>query len=306
MPFYRLVQTLPSRRVALTLVAVCGFCAPAAEQPLAILAAGQPPTMPAISVEAVAGRQSAFSASTQPAPAPSGNIDSPRLGAHVLRVAVAANFRVPFDALAGAFTEQHGIALSPTFGSSGLLAAQIRQGAPYDAYFSADTMRPQALIADGLAAAPVTIYARGRVALRLVAPARAREPSTTHRIGLPNPKLAPYGVAARQCLQKLGVWRQLQGRLVFGNNVNQVDHFLESGALQLGFVALSQLIAKDIPAERYWICPSAFHAPIDQGAVALLRGSSTSAAQLLLSFMTVPATQERLTQMGYRTSGKSR
>ena len=237
-----------------------------------------------------------------------------------LRLAVAANFRAPLNELAGEFEQRHGVALSLTFGSSGLLAAQIRQGAPFDAFFSADTMRPEALIGDGLAAAPVTVYARGRVALRIPAvalrvpavasrtpavalstpgPAAAASHAGVRRIGIPNPQLAPYGAAAMQCLNRLGVRERFQDRLVFGNNVNQVDHFLESGALDLGFVALSQLVARDVPPERYWVCPAAFHAPIDQGAVVLHRSSHPSAARTLLRFMTHPATQARLAQLGY-------
>ena len=224
---------------------------------------------------------------------------SARVRDDALRLAVAANFRAPLNELADEFEHRHGVALSLAFGSSGLLAAQIRQGAPFDAFFSADTMRPEALIGDGLAAPPVTVYARGRVALRTPGPAGAASHAGPRRIGIPNPQLAPYGAAAMQCLNRLGVWARFQDRLVFGNNVNQVDHFLESGALNLGFVALSQLVARDVPPERYWVCPAAFHAPIDQGAVVLRRSSHPSAARTLLRFMTHPATQARLQQLGY-------
>ena len=233
------------------------------------------------------------------AAAPSHGIDAARASASVLRVAVAANFRAPLEVLAGDIEERYGIQLFTTFGSSGLLTAQIRQGAPFDAFFSADTQRPQALIDDGLAIAPVTIYARGRVALKLSTPTKPERAVASHRIGIPNPKLAPYGAAAMQCLQRLGVAQQTQSRLVFGNNVNQVDHFLETGALRAGFVALSQLVTRDIPSERYWVCPSNFHTPINQGAVVLLRSAASAEAKKLLRFMTSRAAQARLAQLGY-------
>ena len=218
--------------------------------------------------------------------------------ANALRLAVAANFRAPINELADAFEHRHGVPLSLTFGSSGLLAAQVRQGAPFDAFFSADTARPQALVDDGLAAAPVTVYARGRVALR------SRSARTgMQRIGIPNPRLAPYGAAAMQCLERLGVRARFQHRLVFGNNVNQVDHFLESGALNLGFVALSQLVARGVPAERYWVCPASYHGQIDQGAVVLHRARHPSAAGALLRFMTHTDTQARLARLGYLPGG---
>ena len=220
-----------------------------------------------------------------------------------LRLAVAANFRAPLNELAEEFERRHGVPLSPTFGASGLLAAQIRQGAPFDAFFSADRMRPQALIDGGLAAAPVTVYARGRVALVSSASATARNRAGVGRIGVPNPQLAPYGAAAMQCLQRLGVQGRFRNRLVFGNNVNQVDHFLESGALDLGFVALGQLVARDVPAERFWVCPASFHEPIDQGAVVLHRTRHPAAARQLLRFMTRPDTRARLAQLGYLPGG---
>jgi len=216
-----------------------------------------------------------------------------------LRLAVAANFRAPLQALADEFERLHGIQLSPSFGSSGLLAAQIHQGAPFDAFFSADMQRPNTLVRDGIAAGPVTTYAQGRIALRFANERRAPNHNPARRIGIPNPQLAPYGAAAVQCLQKLGVWRQVQERLVFGNNVNQIEHFLESGTLKTGFVALSHIVTRKIPTERYWLCPNRFHAPIDQGAVVLHRSRSPEAARSLLRFIVRPATQARLARLGY-------
>ena len=137
------------------------------------------------------------------------------------------------------------------------------------------------------------------MALRSSAPVTAARRAGGRRIGIPNPQLAPYGAAALQCLERLGVRERFRNRLVFGNNVNQVDHFLESGALDAGFVALSQLVARAVPAERYWVCPASFHVPIDQGAVVLHRSGQPSAAHQLLRFMTRPDTQARLAQLGY-------
>ena len=216
-----------------------------------------------------------------------------------LRLAVAANFRAAFEELAREFEGGHGIALSPAYGSSGLLAAQIRQGAPFDAFFSADTARPDALVSDGLAIPPVTVYVRGRLALRTRGTSGASPSAGIRRIGIANPELAPYGAAAMQCLERLGVLDRLRVRLVFGNNVNQVNHFLESGALDLGFVALSQLVARNTPPESYWVCPAAFHAPIAQGAVILQRSGQTASSRALLRFMTEPATLARLERLGY-------
>lgn len=214
-----------------------------------------------------------------------------------LKIAVAANFRAPFAALSADFTKVEGIELVPVFGASGLLATQIRQGAPFDVFLSADLVRPQALVDDGLAVGPVRLYARGRVALWT--PERQAGPDALGlgRIGLPNPQLAPYGQAAVECLQALQLWRRHQDSLVFGSNVAQVGHFLSSGALPSGFVALAQLKALAVPAKHYWVCPEHTHQPIDQGAV-LLHGAAGHAASFL-AFMTGPSIQERLAGFGY-------
>ena len=221
-----------------------------------------------------------------------------------LKVAVAANFRAAFVVVGLEFERAQRLELAPVFGSSGLLATQIRQGAPFDAFLSADMARPAALVSDGLAAGPVKIYVRGRVALwtpnRNASPMALEEEG---RIGLPNPKLAPYGQAAVECLQTLGAWAGIQDRLVFGNNVAQVGHFLTAGSLPAGFVALGQLVAIDAPAERFWVCPEDAHQPIEQGAVVLRRSPMASEAEMFLDFIMAPARQARLAQLGYAADG---
>ena len=216
-----------------------------------------------------------------------------------LRIAVAANFRVPFERLAPEFTQASGIELVPIFGASGLLTAQIRQGAPFDVLLSADMERPRGLVEDGLAPGPVRLYARGRVALWT--PGRTASPAAGNlgRIGLPNPRLAPYGQAAVECLQTLQLWDPLRDSLVLGSNVAQVGHFLRSGALPAGFVSLGQLVAMHVPAQQYWVCGEQAHRPIDQGAVVLRGGAAGQLAAAFLDFMTGAPVQQQLTDLGY-------
>ncbi len=220
-----------------------------------------------------------------------------------LKVAVAANFRAAFVVVGGEFERVQGLELAPVFGSSGLLATQIRQGAPFDAFLSADMARPAALVRDGLAAGPVRIYARGKVALWTPKGNASPMALQEGRIGLPNPKLAPYGQAAVECMQALGIWEGIQNRLVFGNNVAQVGHFLTAGSLPAGFVALGQLVSVDAPAERFWVCPANTHRPIEQGAVVVRRSPMAFAAERLLDFIAAPARQARLAQLGYAADG---
>lgn len=233
-----------------------------------------------------------------PASAPQAGAPTPAVhGNPSLRIAVAANFRAPFEMLGAEFAQANGVAIAPVFGASGLLATQIRQGAPFDAFFSADMAKPQALVDDGLAHGPVRLYARGRVALWAPRRIAGLADLGFDRIGLPNPKLAPYGQAALECLQTLKLWERRQDGLVFGSNVAQVTHFLVSGALPAGFVALGQLVAQEAPAEQYWVCPQQAHKPIDQGAV-LMRGGAGQAASFL-DFMTGPGVRSRLAELGY-------
>lgn len=250
--------------------------------------------LPVLALLCVLGLASPSSAS-----APNIDADSMAAGGHPsLRIAVAANFRAPFTALSAEFAELKGIKLVPVFGASGMLATQIRQGAPFDVFLSADLARPQALIEDGLADGPVRLYARGRVALWT--PGRRASPQVLGlgRIALPNPKLAPYGQAAVECLQALQIWGRHQGSLVFGSNAAQVGHFLSSGALPAGFVALGQLKATEVPAEHYWLCPQHSHRPIDQGAVPL-PGRAAEQAASFLDFLTGSRVQVRLADLGY-------
>ena len=220
-----------------------------------------------------------------------------------LKVAVAANFRAAFVVVGAEFERVQSLELAPVFGSSGLLAAQIRQGAPFAAFLSADMARPEALVREGLAKGPVRVYAKGRVALWTPKGHAGPAALEAGRVGLPNPRLAPYGQAAVECMQALEAWEGVRNRLVFGNNVAQVGHFLTSGSLPAGFVALGQLMAVDAPPERFWVCPEDTHLPIEQGAVVVRRSPMATEAQSLLDFITAPARQAHLAQLGYGADG---
>ena len=208
-----------------------------------------------------------------------------------LQVAVAANFQAAFAALAPQYPQE----LAPSFGSSGLLYAQIVQGRPFDAFLSADRARPQALIDAGFAHEPV-VYATGRLALL----ATTGSPSaawlqTAKRVALANPNVAPYGRAAHETLTALGT----APPRVNAMNVAQAFHFAASGAADGAFVALAQLIAQDVPAERYWIVPNDLYAPIEQVAV-VLRGGKEDAARAFLLHLASVEGQARIRAAGYR------
>ena len=208
-----------------------------------------------------------------------------------LQVAVAANFQAAFAAVAAHYPHE----LAPAFGSSGLLYAQIVQGRPFDAFLSADRARPQALIEEGLAHDPV-VYATGQLALLV----NAGSPSaawlqTAKGVALANPSVAPYGRAAHETLMALAA----APPRVNAMNVAQAFHFAASGAADGAFVALAQVLAQEVPAERYWIVPDDLYAPIEQVAVAI-RGGKEEAARAFLRYLVSPEGQAHIRAAGYR------
>lgn len=208
-----------------------------------------------------------------------------------LRVAVAANFRATFDAVAEAYHEP----LAATFGASGLLYAQIVQGRPFDLFLSADAARPRALIDAGRARAPTT-YAIGRIALLVREGAPNPDWLTAEkRVAIANPNTAPYGRAAAQAL---AAWSAAPQRIT-ASNVAQAFHFAASAAVDGAFVALAQVKAQEVPKERYWLVPERLHEPIEQVAVAI-RGGDEARAEAFLAFLAAEPTQARIRAAGYR------
>ena len=208
-----------------------------------------------------------------------------------LRVAVAANFRATFGAVATGFPRE----VTATFGASGLLYAQITQGGPFDVFLSADAARPGALVKAGVAFAPTT-YAVGRLALLVNdGVPNADWPAANRRVAIANPEAAPYGRAAAEVLAA----QAATPRRITALNVAQAFHFAASGGADGAFVALAQVLAEGIPAKRYWLVPEHLHAPIEQVAVAI-RGGNEAAAEAFLAHLGAASTRTRIRAAGYR------
>lgn len=212
-------------------------------------------------------------------------------GQAALQVAVATNFQAAFVQLA----ERYPGEIAATYGSSGLLYAQIVQGRAFDAFLSADRMRPQALLDANLAFAP-TAYASGRIVLLV----NDGEPNASwltaaKRVAIANPHTAPYGRAADETLSRLGANVQRITAL----NVAQAFHFCASGAVDGAFAALAQVLAEDTPEERYWIVPESLHAPIEQVAVAI-RGGDEATAAVFLQYLASDDARALVRAAGYR------
>ncbi len=222
-----------------------------------------------------------------------------------VRAAVAANFAEPAAEIAAAFTAATGHRVRRSTGASGLLFAQISQGAPFDVFLAADQVRPQRAVEAGLAVAGSRFtYARGRLALFSRDPGRVTGPETLatggfSRLAIANPETAPYGAAALDTLDALDLLPAVAPRLVRGANVAQAFQFVATGNAELGFVALSQI--RGDTGGSAWIIPADLHDPIDQDAVLLTSAADNAAARAFLDFLKGAETARILEFYGYAT-----
>lgn len=219
-------------------------------------------------------------------------------------VAVAANFTATLQRLATDFQHRSGHTLLISSGSSGKLTAQIQNGAPYAILLSADEVRPRQLAAAGLAVPGTQFtYAIGRLVLwspqaNTVDVQGAVLRTSFSRLAIANPKTAPYGTAAMQVLQRLGLWTQVQPRLVYGESIAQTLQFVSSGNVPLGFVALAQVVHAQPPGSR-WRVPQTLYDPLRQDAVLLKRGATQKAAREFLAYLRSPAARALIAADGY-------
>ena len=221
-----------------------------------------------------------------------------------IRVAVASNFSDAIKAAVDVFEKETGHQVILIFGSTGKHYAQIRNGAPFEAFFAADAARPALLESEGVAQAGSRFtYAVGKVVLWSPDPdfidagADVLVEGGFRHLAMANPKLAPYGKAAEEVMRRKGVWDDLQTRTVRGENIGQAFQFVKSGNAELGFVALSQITqpGKAI-AGSLWRPPQALYTPIEQQAV-LLR--ENPAARQFLAFMQTDAAVKIIESYGY-------
>ena len=222
-------------------------------------------------------------------------------------VAVASNFTAPMQAIIAEFERLSGHRLRVSFGSSGKFFAQIHNGAPFDAFLSADATKPRALEDQQLAVAGSRFtYAIGTLALWSAtdgSDAKQRlQAGNFTRLAIANPRLAPYGAAAMQTLTAMTLGDQVRSKLVLGENISQTYQFVATGNAQLGFVALSQILDKGVIPAGAWVIPADMHQPIRQEAVLLQRGRDNPATQALLQFLRTKEAGDIMINYGYRIS----
>lgn len=222
-----------------------------------------------------------------------------------VRLAIATNFHDAAERLAAHFSETTGHSTRISYGSTGKLYAQIRHGAPFDAYLAADEERPRLMEREG-SGVPGTrfTYAIGKLVLWSPDAEAFREPQafleadTLRRLAIANPKTAPYGLAAKQTLEHLGLWKTLESRLVRGESIAQTFQFVATGNAKAGFVALAQL-RDDHQGGARWEVPNTHHEPIAQQAILLDRGRSNEAARAWLKFLVSAEAQDIIREYGY-------
>lgn len=213
--------------------------------------------------------------------------------AESVQVAVAANFRAPMVKLAAAFGAATGHVPRLSFGSTGKLAAQIRNGAPFEVLLAADQQTPAQLEAERLAVPGSRhTYAIGKLVLWSARPGFVDAQGEVLRSGnfdhlaLANPRLAPYGEAAMQVLAKLGLLPSLQSKLVFGESIAQAHQFVFSGNAEVGILALSQVMSEgNLATGSVWVIPEQFYEPVRQELVILTKGKDNPAALALVAYL---------------------
>lgn len=223
------------------------------------------------------------------------------------QLAVAANFMAPMQKIAANFEASSGHKLQLASGATGKFYAQIKNGAPFDLLLAADDETPARLEQEGLAVAGSRFtYATGKLALWSASPDLVDAKGEVLRQGkfahlaLANPKLAPYGRAAQETLQALGLYDVLQSKLVTGENIAQAQQFVATGNAELGFVAVSQVWRDGkFTSGSAWLVPEKLHAAIRQDVVLLQHGRNNAAASALLKYLQSDAAKVVIASYGY-------
>lgn len=230
--------------------------------------------------------------------------------AETLMVAAASDLTYTIGELARTFQKEvPGAQVRTSLGASGNLFAQIKNGAPFDVFMSADMLYPARLAKEGAAdPSSLAIYAIGRLAVWSVNPAfdlkqgmAVFKDARLTRVAIANPDVAPYGRAAKSALQAHGVWDAVSGKLVTGENIAQTAQFVQTGNAQIGIVSYATVLAPRLRGVgSYYLVPEAGLSPIEQGAIVTTRGKANPLAARFMRFLQSPAAREILQRHGFR------
>ena len=229
-----------------------------------------------------------------------------------ITIAAAADLKFALDEIVVLFGKAHPADRVETiYGSSGKFQAQIRQGAPFDLYFSADIAYPRKLKEEGFAASEVQPYAMGRIVLWSPSRDAGRmtlaglADSAIQKIAIANPKHAPYGKRAEEALKAAGVWEKVQAKLVYGENVAQAAQFVQTGNAQAGIIALSLALSPELAKHGcYALISDKLHQPLEQGFIVTKRAVGNSLAQAFARFMVGKEARAIMTRYGFVLPGE--
>jgi molybdate transport system substrate-binding protein len=216
--------------------------------------------------------------------------------AQQMTIAAASSLRPTLDYLVQAYrVDNPDHQVSIVYGASGRLTAQILNGAPFDFFMSADMDFPQRLADEGAAVSEPRIYSYGRIVLwgaNVDASAMALQDlgaARISRIAIAQPTVAPYGQRAREAMQAAGIWGAVEPKLVFGENISQVAQMAQSGAADVGIIALSLVMQPELAGRGYTLVDATMHEPLAQGFVITRRGADNVVADAFARFLSTPA-----------------
>ncbi len=236
--------------------------------------------------------------------------------AETVSVAAAADLAYCLDDINAAFKKTHpGVDLKVASGSSGNFTAQIKSGAPFEVFLSADMSFPQDLVKTGFADEQTLFtYAYGKIVLWTLHPdavdvtqglAILQKPTVVKKLAVANPDHAPYGRAAKEALQHDKLWDALQPRIVLGDNIAQTAQFVSSGNVDAGIVALSLVTSPKLATTGKWQeIPAEDYTPLEQGAVLTKAGAANPAAKAYMDFLRTPEARVIFDRYGFRLPAK--
>lgn len=232
--------------------------------------------------------------------------------AEKVTIAAAADLKFAMDEIAAAFRKTHpGGEVDVIYGSSGKFHTQIQQDAPFDVFFSADVGFARELKSGGQAITEPKLYAVGRIALW--SPTRDASKMTLSdltdptikKIAIANPKHAPYGKRAEEALRSAGLWDTLQDKLVFGENIAQTAQYVQSGAADIGIIALSLALSQELASKGgYALIPADKHEPLEQAYVITKHGAGNTLASAFATFMETPDVRRIMIRYGFVLPGE--
>ena len=228
------------------------------------------------------------------------------LVAQNIKVAVAANLQPVIKALGQDFKQKIGVTIEPIVGASGNLTTQVRNGAPFDVFLSADMTFPETLFKEGLSAKKPVVYAQGSLVICSIQNigfenwARVLLTGRINKIAIANPAIAPYGKAATEVLKKKGILADVQTKIVTGESISQVNTYVTTGVADVGFTTQALVKDPNNKTKLYWeVIDPQIYSPIEQGMVLLKHGEGNADAEKFYQYILSAAAKAIFKEYGY-------